>query len=64
MQMFAARMASSTPKGPIFKKEIEYQTGERVFKEYLAPKNSDDTCLPAAGENPKNGFWYIDLLAI
>src|SRR4051812_18845316 len=31
-------------KGPIFKNEIAYKTGEKVFKEYAAPKNLDDTC--------------------
>ncbi|RFZ84740.1 diphthine--ammonia ligase [Mucilaginibacter terrenus] len=48
-------------KGPIFKKDISYTTGERVFKSYNAPKNSDDTCggtVPAKS----SGFWYCDLL--
>jgi len=49
-------------KGPIFKNEIKYQTGERVFKEYNAPKNADDTCLSPNDEKPKSGFWYCDLL--
>lgn len=51
-----------TFKGPIFKNEIRYQTGEKVFKEYKAPQNSDDTCLPADDTEKKNGFWYCDLL--
>jgi len=48
-------------KGPIFKNEIKYKTGERVFKEYAAPKNPDDTCFSTAPQKPA-GFWYCDLL--
>jgi diphthamide synthase (EF-2-diphthine--ammonia ligase) len=51
-------------KGPIFKNEIKYQIGERVFKEYNAPKNADDTCLSPTNKEKKNGFWYCDLLPI
>jgi len=50
-------------KGPIFKEEIKYKTGERVFKEYKAPIKAGDDC---AGSNQvkKSGFWYCDLLPI
>jgi uncharacterized protein (TIGR00290 family) len=48
-------------KGPIFKKEIAYRTGEKVFKQYAAPQNSDDTCFSSAPQKPV-GFWYCDLL--
>ncbi|MGZ3813544.1 MAG: Dph6-related ATP pyrophosphatase [Mucilaginibacter sp.] len=48
-------------KGPIFKKEIAYKTGVKVFKEYTAPKNADDTCFSSAPQKP-SGFWYCDLL--
>lgn len=47
-------------KGPIFKKEIPYQTGEKVFKQYAAPKNANDTCFSSTPEKPA-GFWYCDL---
>jgi uncharacterized protein (TIGR00290 family) len=50
-------------KGPVFKNEIKYQTGERVFKTYNAPKNTDDTCGSSSMDKPViNGFWYCDLL--
>jgi uncharacterized protein (TIGR00290 family) len=50
-----------TFKGPIFKKEIKYKTGERVFKEYKAPENTDDSCVKDT-DKKTSGFWYIDLL--
>ncbi|MES2274804.1 MAG: diphthine--ammonia ligase [Bacteroidota bacterium] len=51
-------------KGPIFKNEIKYQTGERIFKAYNAPKNADDTCLSKDDTERKSGFWYCDLLPV
>ncbi|HTI61687.1 diphthine--ammonia ligase [Mucilaginibacter sp.] len=48
-------------RGPIFKQEIPFRTGEKVFREYAAPKNADDTCFSLAPEKPA-GFWYCDLL--
>ncbi|QKJ30067.1 diphthine--ammonia ligase [Mucilaginibacter mali] len=51
-------------KGPIFKNEIKYQTGERVFKEYKAPKDTDDTCLAKDDPERRSGFWYCDLLPL
>lgn len=50
-----------TFKGPIFKNEIHYKTGEKVFKEYEAPKNADDSCVSSADQK-RSGFWYCDLL--
>jgi uncharacterized protein (TIGR00290 family) len=49
-------------KGPIFSKEIKYKTGERVFKEYKAPENADDSCVTDTTKK-LSGFWYCDLLA-
>jgi uncharacterized protein (TIGR00290 family) len=51
-----------TFKGPIFKKEIPYKTGEKVFKEYKAPKNEDDSCVSPTKQKP-SGFWYCDLIS-
>jgi len=47
--------------GPIFKKPIDIKTGEKVFREYKAPKDEKDNCftkLPAVSM----GFWFCDLL--
>jgi len=49
-------------KGPIFSSPIDYKTGEKVFKEYTAPKNTDDTCFSSDPVNGVSGFWYCDLL--
>lgn len=48
-------------KGPIFKNAIAYKTGIKVFKEYAAPKNTDDSCVSPQDQKP-SGFWYCDLL--
>lgn len=48
-------------KGPIFKNEIKYQTGEKVYREYKAPGNAGNN----AGEDtpvPNAGFWFCDLI--
>ncbi|MBD1384881.1 hypothetical protein IDJ75_06295 [Mucilaginibacter rigui] len=51
-----------TFKGPIFKNEIKYKTGEKVFKKYNAPVNLND---PSAESTDKvlSGFWCCDLLS-
>lgn len=49
-------------KGPIFSKEIKYKTGEKIFKEYKAPKNADDSCVSDATKK-LSGFWYCDLIS-
>jgi uncharacterized protein (TIGR00290 family) len=48
-------------KGPIFKNEIKFKTGEKVFKEYKTPENADDTC-GGANVKKRSGFWFIDLI--
>jgi len=40
-------------KGPIFKKPINYKTGELVFKEYKSPDGDVEK---------SSGFWFCDLL--
>ncbi|MBC7655211.1 MAG: diphthine--ammonia ligase [Oligoflexus sp.] len=50
-------------EGPIFKTPIKYSLGEKVFKAYQAPKNTDDNCFQK-DDKPINklGFWYVDLI--
>lgn len=48
-------------KGPIFKKEIKFKTGEKVYKEYRTPKNDDDTAHSAAS-SANSGFWFCDII--
>ena len=40
--------------GPLFTNPIKFKMGEKVFKTYPSPNDS----------NVKNGYWYIDLLPI
>ncbi len=49
-------------KGSIFSSTIKYQTGEKVFKAYKAPKSADDTCFSSDTAKKPSGFWYCDLL--
>jgi uncharacterized protein (TIGR00290 family) len=48
-------------KGSIFSKPINYKTGEKVFKEYKAPVDINDSCV-SKGAPKISGFWYCDLL--
>ena len=50
--------------GPIFKKPVAYQPGEKVFREYKAPENDQDKCFTRQPLSPSSmGFWFCDLLA-
>jgi uncharacterized protein (TIGR00290 family) len=49
-------------KGPIFKNEIKYKLGEKVFKEYKTPESTGDDSVH--DETKKlSGFWYCDLIS-
>ncbi len=48
--------------GPIFKKPILYKTGEKVFREYTAPRNDKDKGFKNQPVNSSTGFWFYDLL--
>ncbi|MDO9275091.1 MAG: diphthine--ammonia ligase [Lutibacter sp.] len=50
--------------GPIFKKPIAYTLGEKIFKEYEAPKNKEDNCFLAAMDKKPAGFHFCDLIPI
>lgn len=45
--------------GPIFKNPVDFKIGEKVYREYDAPKPADADA-PAL---PPVGFWFCDLLA-
>jgi uncharacterized protein (TIGR00290 family) len=47
--------------GPIFKSSVKFSIGEKVYKEYQTPKNSDDNCY-SPNQDPQMGFWYCDLI--
>ncbi|MBD8490842.1 diphthine--ammonia ligase [Echinicola sp. CAU 1574] len=50
--------------GPIFNKAINFELGEKVFRTYDAPKDSNDNCFAEKEETPdKVGFHYIDLIS-
>ena len=47
--------------GPIFKQPLPFTIGEKIFREYKAPKNKEDNCF--VDEAPKSmGFWFCDLI--
>ena len=46
--------------GPIFKNPIPFTIGEKVYREYNAPKSDDDSICKSDSE--KYGVWYCDLL--
>lgn len=43
--------------GPIFKNPIPFAIGEKVYREYKAPKTDDTMC-----RSDTYGFWYCDLI--
>jgi uncharacterized protein (TIGR00290 family) len=44
--------------GPIFKKPIAFNIGEKVYREYDTPKHNDDSIC----KSDKYGVWYCDLI--
>ncbi|MDE3254173.1 MAG: diphthine--ammonia ligase [Bacteroidota bacterium] len=51
--------------GPIFKYPVSFKTGEKLFREYTAPKEKDDNCFTTENPPPKNmGFWFCDLIPV
>ena len=48
--------------GPIFKAPVEFEIGEKVFREYDAPKKPVKSDTPTEEVASKMGFWYCDLL--
>lgn len=49
--------------GPIFKEPIHFDIGEKVYREYQAPKNKENNCfLNDKPVSKEMGFWFCDLL--
>jgi uncharacterized protein (TIGR00290 family) len=48
--------------GPIFQQPVEFTTGEKVFREYIAPQDSRDQCFSQQPQTNNMGFWFCDLL--
>ena len=48
--------------GPFFKNPIEFEIGEKVYREYERPKSTSNDICNSDGDKPNYGFWYIDLL--
>lgn len=47
--------------GPIFKKPVDIKIGEKIFREYKAPKDKRDNCFTTSPSSSM-GFWFCDLL--
>ena len=50
--------------GPIFKKPIEFEIGETVYRKYEKPKqeSSNTACDTSSSDAFDFGFWYCDLI--
>ena len=49
--------------GPIFQKPVPFTIGEKVFREYKAPKEDKDGCYTSQPPRPSSmGFWFCDLI--
>ena len=46
-------------EGPIFKKKINFQLGEKIYKPLAIEK--EESCGVDAKVNPTKGFWYCEL---
>ncbi|MEI6949477.1 diphthine--ammonia ligase [Paraflavisolibacter sp. H34] len=47
--------------GPIFKKPVPFQVGEKVLRQYQAPKEQKDNCFSAQPAPANMGFWFCEL---
>lgn len=47
--------------GPVFKDAISFTIGERVYREYKAPKRRNEDEFSTSSEKT-SGFWFCDLL--
>ena len=47
--------------GPIFKQSVSFEVGEKIYREYEAPKDKDDNCFTTT-QPDRMGFWFCDLI--
>lgn len=48
--------------GQIFKNPVEFEIGEKVYREYERPKSTSNDICNSNEDQPNYGFWYVDLL--
>jgi uncharacterized protein (TIGR00290 family) len=49
-------------EGPIFKKKIDFELGELVYRTYANPSSNSDNEKESTSKSVDIGFWYIDLI--
>jgi uncharacterized protein (TIGR00290 family) len=49
--------------GPIFKRPIDFEIGEVVYREYASPKDDKDACFSSTPAS-QMGFWFCDLMPV
>lgn len=49
-------------QGPIFKKKIPFEVGDKIFRTYDAPTKTNETDDSPCSKSSTLGFWYIDLI--
>lgn len=47
--------------GPVFKTPVSFTLGEKIYREYKAPKNNKDNNF-SVSKTSDMGFWFCDLL--
>ena len=50
--------------GPIFKKPVSFNIGEKVLREYKAPRDASQQCFKDEPQPATDGFWFCDLLPV
>ncbi len=53
---------SFTFDGPIYKTPIDFTIGEKIYKEYQAPKDKEDACYSADVKKKQAGFYFCDII--
>ena len=48
--------------GPVFKKSIPFELGEKVFRPYKSPIVNEDSDKADDNNSAIQGFWYLDLI--